>query len=134
VSGMAGGFAVDADQLREHARRVDAVKGQFDAVKTASAHIARNDGAYGLLCSWMPPILAGRHHRQDELIAYVEENLSLVAQGLRQIADNYDSADTEADAAIRRAGGAAPPHRDRRIVTDRSMTTPHDRRTMTDAS
>lgn len=102
---MADGFAVDADQIRAHARNVEAVKGRFDAVKTASAHIAQDDSAYGLLCSWMPAILEGRHKRQDELIAYVEENLALVVQGLRKTADNYDNADSDADTTIRKAGG-----------------------------
>ncbi|MFR9779617.1 type VII secretion target [Micromonospora sp. MS34] len=102
---MADGFAVDAEQIRAHARNVDTLRGRFDAVRTASAHIARDDSAYGLLCSWMPAILQGRHKRQDELIAYVEENLSLVVQGLRRTADNYDSADNDSDATIRKAGG-----------------------------
>ncbi|MFJ8579021.1 type VII secretion target [Micromonospora sp. NPDC093277] len=102
---MTDGFAVDAEQIRAHARNVDAVRGQFDAVKTASAHIAQNDEAYGLLCSWMPAILEGRHKRQDELIAYVEENLSLAVDRLRKTADNYDHADADADAEVRKAGG-----------------------------
>ncbi|MFE9651810.1 type VII secretion target [Micromonospora sp. NPDC006431] len=102
---MADGFAVDAEQIRAHARNVDTLRGRFDAIKTASAHIAQNDEAYGLLCSWLPAILEGRHRRQDELIAYVEENLSLVVAGLRKTADNYDNADTDADTAIRKAGG-----------------------------
>ncbi|MFG1675110.1 type VII secretion target [Micromonospora sp. NPDC049282] len=102
---MADGFAVDADQIRAHARNVDAVRARFDAVKTASAHIAQDDSAYGLLCSWLPAILEGRHTRQDELIAYVEENLSLVVAGLGTTADNYDGADADADAVVRKAGG-----------------------------
>jgi hypothetical protein len=102
---MADGFAVDAEQIRAHARNVEALRGRFDAVKTASAHIAQNDGAYGLLCSWMPAVLEGRHKRQDELIAYVEENLSLVVRGLQKTADNYDNADSQADSTIRKAGG-----------------------------
>lgn len=102
---MADGFAVDAEQIRAHARNVEALRGRFDAVKTASAHIAQNDGAYGLLCSWIPAVLEGRHKRQDELIAYVEENLSLVVRGLQKTADNYDNADSQADSTIRKAGG-----------------------------
>lgn len=103
---VADGFEVDAEQIRAHARNVEALNARFDAVKTASAHIAQNDEAYGLLCSWMPAILEGRHQRQDELVAYVEENLTLVVAGLRRTADNYDHADTHADTTIRKAGGS----------------------------
>jgi hypothetical protein len=103
---MGDGFEVDAEQIRAHARNVETLSSRFDAVKAASAHIVQDDSAYGLLCSWIPAILEGRHQRQDELIAYVEENLSLVVQGLRKTADNYDSADADADATVRKAGGS----------------------------
>ncbi|MEE6260106.1 type VII secretion target [Plantactinospora sonchi] len=90
------GFRAAADQIRVHARNVEAVQHRFGAVKAASAHIERNDAAYGLLCQWLPAVLEGRHVRQDELYAYVEENLSLVVQALRQTADAYDNVDGRA--------------------------------------
>ncbi|MEU5940489.1 type VII secretion target [Micromonospora sp. NPDC047548] len=101
---MGDGFAVDAEEIRAHARNIEVLRERFGAVKAASAHIAQNDAAYGLLCGWISGILEGRHTRQDELIAYVEENLALVAKGLRTTADNYDSADADADSTIRKAG------------------------------
>lgn len=60
-------------------------------------HISQNDAAYGLLCGWIAGVLESRHVRQDELIAYVEENLSLAVDALRRTADGYDAA--EADTA-----------------------------------
>ncbi|MEU4715387.1 type VII secretion target [Micromonospora purpureochromogenes] len=101
---MGDGFAVDAEQIRAHARNIEALRERFAAVRAASAHIAQNEAAYGLLCGWISGVLEDRHARQDELIAYVEENLSLVAKGLRTTADNYDDADADADSTIRRAG------------------------------
>jgi hypothetical protein len=93
---VAEGFAVVVDQLRAHARNVDAVRDRFGAVKAASAHITQNSNAYGMLCSWMPAVLEGRHTKQNELFAYVEENLSLVVQRLRAAADSYERADRSA--------------------------------------
>lgn len=90
---MADGFSVVVDQLRAHARNVDGVRDRFGAVKGASAHITQNDSAYGMLCSWMPRVLQARHMKQDELVAYVEENLSLVVERLKQAADAYENAD-----------------------------------------
>jgi len=104
VSGMAEGFQVITEQIRTHARNVEAVEARFQAVKSASAHITQNDKAYGLLCAWMPMILEGRHKRQDELYSYVEENLSLVSQHLVKAADGYDDADNAADERVRGAG------------------------------
>jgi hypothetical protein len=92
---VADGFDVDLDQIRTHARDIDTLRGRFDAVKTASAYITQDDRAYGLLCGWISAILESRHTRQDELIAYVEQNLSLVADGLRQTAETYATADAD---------------------------------------
>jgi hypothetical protein len=102
---MAEGFAVVAEQLRAHARNVDAVRDRFGAVKAASAHITQNGNAYGMLCSWMPAVLESRHVRQNELIAYVEENLSLVAQRLLENAEAYEEADRYAADSINAVTG-----------------------------
>jgi hypothetical protein len=92
------GFDVDPQQLRTHAGSIEALRDRFGAVKTASANVAQNDAAYGLLCGWIAGVLESRHTRQDELIAYVEENLTLVAESLRDTADDYETQDgTRAD-------------------------------------
>jgi len=101
----ADGFLVDAAQIRRHAGQLEAVRARFGAVKSASAHIARDDAAYGLLCSWLPAVLEGRHQRQDSLLAYVEENLALAAEALTAVAGAYADVDAVAAAAIHKAGG-----------------------------
>jgi hypothetical protein len=98
------GFAADPDQIRSHAAKVEAVAARFAAVKGASAHIIANDAAYGLLCGWISGVLEGRHHRQDELLAYVEENLRLSADALRRTAEGYEAVDSDANASIADAG------------------------------
>jgi Excreted virulence factor EspC, type VII ESX diderm len=92
VPGRGEDLPVDTAQLRSHAQRIAAVQARFDAARTAGAYIAGNHAAYGLLSGWTSAVLAGRHARQDELIADVEENLSLIADGLRGTADRYDGA------------------------------------------
>jgi hypothetical protein len=87
---MGNGYTVDVDQLRAHAKNIDSLKERFGAVRDASSHIAQNDEAYGLLCGWIAAVLEGRHQKQDELVTYVEENLTLVAQSLRDTADDYE--------------------------------------------
>jgi hypothetical protein len=98
---MSGGFHVDPEQIRAHAENVATVRDKFSAVKSASAHISQNNDAYGLLCSWMPPILEGRHTRQDELIAYIEENLAIMAQNLIKTAEAYEAIDGDHDKRLR---------------------------------
>ncbi|MEU8424472.1 hypothetical protein AB0C15_26735 [Micromonospora sp. NPDC048835] len=88
---MAEGLQVDTDEIRAHARTIEALREQFDAIKAASAHISQDDRAYGLLCGWISGILESRHTRQDELIAGVEENLWLVVDGLYRTGEAYDA-------------------------------------------
>ena len=103
---MADAFHVDPAQLRRHAAHVQAVRDQLGAIKDASAAISQNDAAYGLLCGWIAAILEARHRKQDELYAYVEENLALAAEALNATAADYEATDGDASEQIRRAGAS----------------------------
>lgn len=97
---MGDGYTVDVAQLRQHAKNLDALRERFAAVKSASTHIAQDDQAYGLLCGWISAILESRHRRQDELVAYVEENLDLAAKEIRDSADDYERTENAASKAM----------------------------------
>jgi hypothetical protein len=101
---MADGFSADGQQLRAHAARIDAIQQRFAAVKAASAAIAQDDAAYGRLCAWMSAILERRHGRQDQLLAYVEENLQLAADALVATGRDYDRVDDQVADRLRQAG------------------------------
>lgn len=101
---MVDGFHVDVEQLRAHARNIDSVKSRFDAVKSASSHIAQDDQAYGLLCGWISGILEDKHRKTDELVTYVEENLAIVSRELGSAAEEYAAMDNTATDRIRAAG------------------------------
>ncbi|MEE6263806.1 type VII secretion target [Plantactinospora sonchi] len=101
---MSDDYAVDTAQIRAHAAKLDDLHARFDAVKAASAHISQNDAAYGMLCGWIAGILEGRHVRQDQLVAYVQENLTLAAGSLRTVADNYDTTDSGVADLMARVG------------------------------
>jgi hypothetical protein len=109
---MGEGYTVDVAQLRQHATNLDAVRDRFGAVKDASTHIAQDDQAYGLLCGWISGILESRHTKQDELIAYVEENLDLAARSVRDSADDYEEMEAGAATLMNtigtQLGGGAP--------------------------
>lgn len=102
---MPDGFSADAEQIRAHAAKIEAVQQRFGAVRAASAAIAQDDAAYGMLCSWMAGILERRHVRQDNLIAYVAENLRLASDALIRTGQDYDEVDDAAAKRLRRAGG-----------------------------
>ncbi|MFG1608560.1 hypothetical protein [Actinoplanes sp. NPDC049265] len=98
-------FQVDSSQLARHAANVRAVRDQLSAIKSASSAITQDDSAYGLLCGWISAILERRHAGQDELYAYVEENLDLLADAVEATGRDYDTVDGDAQKSIRAAGG-----------------------------
>ncbi|MBE9376097.1 hypothetical protein IQ251_16720 [Saccharopolyspora sp. HNM0983] len=100
-----GGYDVSAEQIRAHAGKVEEIEARFDAVRDASSHIQQDDQAYGLLCGWIAGILEGRHTRQDELVDFVAENLSLAAESLRAVADDYQGLDEDNADLLQSSGG-----------------------------
>jgi hypothetical protein len=101
---VSGGYGTDPAQLRAHAAHIEALRARFAAVKGASAHIAQDDQAYGLLCGWISGLLEGKHARHDEVLAYLEENLTLVADGLRRNAAGYEAVETDTSTSMRHLG------------------------------
>jgi hypothetical protein len=81
------GHPVASDLFRAHAAHLDLLRARFGAVRAASARIERDQAAFGAVCGWIFTGLGDRHGKQDELIAYVEENLLLAADGMRRVAD-----------------------------------------------
>lgn len=102
---MSDGFSVDARQIRAHAAKVEGIQQRFAAVKSASSAIIQDDAAYGMLCGWMAGILEARHAKQNELYAYVEENLRLASDALVRTGQDYEFADDAAAERLRKAGG-----------------------------
>lgn len=69
-------------QIVRHAGRIEAVRVRFVAVHEASAVVVGDETVYGRLCQWIIHTVLEKHARQDELVAYVEENLRLIVGGL----------------------------------------------------
>ncbi|MGH3881233.1 MAG: hypothetical protein ACRDSK_29775 [Actinophytocola sp.] len=76
-----------AGQVTRHADNIEAVRARFAAVHDASAAISRDEDTYGLLCRWITDNFRSKHVRQDELVAYVEENLRRIGESLRDAAE-----------------------------------------------
>ncbi|RLK58159.1 type VII secretion target [Actinokineospora cianjurensis] len=93
---MSDGYAVDVDQIRRHAARLDALHTRLASVQSASTHITRDARAYGTLCQWISQVLAARHTKQHQLVAQVAENLALSATSLRETAEVYTANDDSA--------------------------------------
>lgn len=87
---------VDPDELKTHAGNIDALRERFANVQSAMDSVVQDNEAYGIICQFLPPILAGRQDEQSELTTMAQENLELLAQALRDTADSYTAADEAA--------------------------------------
>jgi hypothetical protein len=90
---MGTGYSVAPEELRLHARHLDAFGARFDKVAAASRHISGDGQAYGMLCAWIGLILEGRHQRQDQLVTLAAQNVSLVATAVAKQAATYEDAE-----------------------------------------
>ena len=101
---MGDGYTVDVAQLRQHATNLESLRERFANVKGASADIAQDDQAYGVLCGWISGVLEGRHQEQDSLLDFAANNLDLAARELRDSADDYDEMDAAASDKMKTIG------------------------------
>ncbi|AGL15209.1 hypothetical protein [Actinoplanes sp. N902-109] len=102
---MPDAFEVDSSQLFRHAANVRAIRDQLTAVMGASSAISQDTGAYGELCGWIAAVLERRHNGQNQLYAYVSQNLQLLADALDATGREYGAIDSNAQNSIRSAGG-----------------------------
>jgi hypothetical protein len=104
-----GGEEPDPGQLRAHASHLDVLWARLGHIRTATEQIGRDQAAFGPLCGWIFTGMGDRHVRHDELVAYVQENLSLAAEGLRRAAAGDGELAGLAPDAADDATGVDPP-------------------------
>lgn len=93
---MAGHIDVEPDALITHAGNIDALRERFGAILSAIDSVSQDNEAYGIICQFLPPVLAGRQEDQKELTTMAQENLEMLAQALRDTAASYTEADEAA--------------------------------------
>ncbi|CAM3196514.1 type VII secretion target [Stackebrandtia soli] len=87
-------IGLDPAALRTHADNVAKCHAALQESLGASAAIsALSDQAYGLLCSWIPPILEGVHSEFDTVVGEASTILADIAETLRGVADDYEATD-----------------------------------------
>lgn len=100
--------SVDPEQLRTHAQNVDGIADAFADVIGAGDQIIQDDEAYGLLCQWIPPILAERHQEQQDITKLLQTNLGKIAAALREAAADYETADEDGASEFKRQESEIP--------------------------
>ncbi|WP_203816933.1 hypothetical protein [Paractinoplanes ferrugineus] len=82
------------EQLRFHAANLDGIRSMLGEVRSACHRIGRDRPAFGPTCGWILIGLGDRQKKHEELLAYVEETLLLMSQGIHRVADGTEELKT----------------------------------------
>jgi len=93
---VSGQFDVTPEDLVAHAANIDALAERIGPIMDAMSSVTESTEAYGIICQFLPPVLAGRQAEQKELVAMAQENLEMLAQAVRSTAEAYEAADEAA--------------------------------------
>ncbi|HVV08496.1 type VII secretion target [Amycolatopsis sp.] len=90
-------FEVVPDELRTHASHLDGLVDRLATAVSAAKTVTMDDEAYGLLCSFLPPIVNAttQDDATDALDAAVE-GMTTTADNVRTAASGYDEQDQTA--------------------------------------
>lgn len=97
---MSGGFQVDTEVLRRHATRVGQVAGDLGTAQSAAGSSDLHGGAFGVLCSFLPGIVAGTDAAAREAIAAVREATEGMVTELGAMARSIDETDQAVEARM----------------------------------
>lgn len=78
---------VDIEQLRVHAANLDVLRELLGEIRFTVWEIHGDQAAFGSSCQGILPGLGERCARHHQQMAYVEENLLIMIEGLRRVAD-----------------------------------------------
>jgi hypothetical protein len=90
---VTGGFAVDDEALRLHAQHLDSIAADAALAADAADQVDLTDGAFGLLCAFLPPFVNDAEVSTGNSVRAVHETLQAAAEGVRAMARDY--ADTD---------------------------------------
>lgn len=92
---MSDQFDVTPEDLLAHAANIEAIAERIGPIMDAMSSVTESTEAYGIICQFLPPVLAGRQDEQKELSEMARENLTMLAQAVRDSAAAYEAADEE---------------------------------------
>lgn len=90
---MSEAFEVETEVLRRHAQRLAAVTDSVGLAAGAARHVNLNDGAFGLLCAFLPPVLNGAETATGDATDAAQETVDAASEGVVAMAQDYEAVD-----------------------------------------
>ena len=98
------GFRVDSDRLLQHATRLGAVSEAIGVAADAAGQVDLHDGAFGLLCAFLPPFVNGAEVSTGDAIGASLETMDAIIDNVKGMAAGYTAADETVGTGFDRAG------------------------------
>jgi hypothetical protein len=86
-------FDVVVDDLRAHASHLDGLMDRLSTAVSAANTVSMSDDAYGLLCSFLPPIVNPMEQEGIDSLNAASEAVGTTAGNVRLAADHYEDSD-----------------------------------------
>ncbi|WP_020667014.1 type VII secretion target [Amycolatopsis nigrescens] len=91
-------YEVSPDDLVAHASHLDGLVDRLGTAASAAKTVSMSDGAYGLLCAFMPLIVNPMEEKAGEAMAAATDGVRNTADNVRTAADTYrESEETHAE-------------------------------------
>jgi hypothetical protein len=98
---VSDGFEVDSEVLRRHGTRVSQVTSELATAQSAVGTTDLHGGAFGVLCSFLPAIVAGVDSAAREAVAAVHDASDGVVRELGSMARAFDEVDERVEQLLR---------------------------------
>lgn len=98
---MSGGFEIDTEVLRRHGARISQVAGDLGTAQSAAATAYLHGGAFGVLCAFLPGVVAGADAAARDALAAMAGAVDDTVTGLAAMARSIDEADQRAEGRMR---------------------------------
>jgi excreted virulence factor EspC (type VII ESX diderm) len=86
-------FEVFAEDLTAHASHLDGLTDRIQTAISAAEQVSMSDEAYGLLCSFLPPIVNPMEQEGMDALKAAKEGVTVTADNVRKTAEQYQETD-----------------------------------------
>lgn len=86
-------FDVVTDDLRAHASHLDAFTDRLSTAMSAATTVSMSNDAYGLLCSFLPPIIDPMEQEGMDALKAASEAVDIMSANVRTAASTYQDSD-----------------------------------------
>jgi hypothetical protein len=86
-------YEVKPEELTAHASHLDGLTDRLDTAISAAHTVSMSDKAYGVLCSFLPPIIDPMEQKGVDALKAAKDGISATAGNVRTTANDYHDTD-----------------------------------------